>query len=53
MMQVSRRAYEKDTEAGKKIDTLFYTRTVEAMCMKDLLFDLIIGNVQQLRKLND
>ena len=30
-----------------------YTETVEAMCMKDPLFDLIIGNVPGARKPND
>ena len=33
-----------------KVDTPFYTETVEAMCMKDSLLDLIIGNVSGARK---
>ena len=36
-----------------EVDTSFYTGTVEAMCMKDPLFDLIIGNVPGARKPND
>ena len=36
-----------------EVDTPFYTRTVEAICMKDPLFDLIIGNVLGARKPND
>ena len=36
-----------------EVDTPFYTETVEAMCMKNPLFDLIIGNVPGARKLND
>ena len=39
--------------ARSEVDTPFYTETVEAMCMKDPLFDLIIGNVPGARKLND
>ena len=33
-----------------KVDTPFYFGTIEAMCMKDPLFDLIIGNVPGARK---
>ena len=36
-----------------EVDPPFYTGTVEAMCMKDPLFDLIIGNVPGARKPND
>ena len=36
-----------------EVDTPFYTGTVEAMCMKDPLIDLIIGNVPGARKPND
>ena len=36
-----------------EVNTLFYTGTVEAMCMKDPLFGLIIGNVPGTRKPND
>ena len=36
-----------------EVDTLFYTGTVKAKCMKDPLFDLIIGNVPGARKPND
>ena len=36
-----------------EVNTPFYTGTVEAMCMKDPLFDLIIGNVPGARKPND
>ena len=36
-----------------EVDTPLYTGTVEAMCMKDPLFDLIIGNVPGARKPND
>ena len=36
-----------------KVDTPFYTGTVEPMCMKDPLFVLIIQNVPGVRKLND
>ena len=36
-----------------KVDTLFYTGAVEAMCLKDPLFDLIIGNDPEARKPND
>ena len=36
-----------------EVDTPIYTETVEAMCMKDPLFDLIIGNVPGVRKPND
>ena len=36
-----------------EVDTPFYTGTFEAICMKDPLFDLIIGNVPEARKPND
>ena len=36
-----------------EVNTPFYTVTVEAMCIKDPLFDLIIGNVPGARKPND
>ena len=36
-----------------EVDTPFYSGTVKAMCMKDFLFDLIIGNVPGARKPND
>ena len=36
-----------------EVDTPFYNGTVEAMCMKDPLFDLIIGNVPEARKPDD
>ena len=36
-----------------EVDTPFNTGTVEAMCMKDPLFDLIIGNVPGARNPND
>ena len=39
--------------ARTEVDTPIYTETVEAMCMKDPLFDLIIGNVPGARKPND
>ena len=36
-----------------KVDTPFCTGTVEAMCMKDSPFDLIIGNVSGAKKPNN
>ena len=36
-----------------EVDTRFYTETVEVMCMKNPLLNLIIGNVPGARKLND
>ena len=36
-----------------EVDTPFYTGIVEAMCMKDPLFDLAIWNVPRTRKPND
>ena len=36
-----------------EVDTPFYTGTVEAMCMNDPQFDLLIGNVSGAKKPND
>ena len=36
-----------------KVDTPFYTGTVGAMSIKNLLFDLIIGNVPRAKKPNN
>ena len=36
-----------------EVDTPFYNGTDEAMCVKDPLLDLIIGNVPGARKPND
>ena len=47
------RTLKRATIARIKVDTPFYSRTVKAMCMKDSLFDLIIGNVPGARKPND
>ena len=41
------------TIAGIKVDTPFYTGTVEEKCMKDPLFDLNIRNVPGARKPKD
>ena len=35
------------------VDKPFYDGTVEALCLKDPLFDLIIGNVPGARKSDD
>ena len=39
--------------AKVEVDTLFYVGTVEALCLQDPLFDLIIGNVPGARRSDD
>ena len=43
----------RDPNAKIKVDAPFYTRTVEAVCMKDTLFDLSIGNLPGVGKPKD
>ena len=45
MITVNRMLANKSSHCQDDVDTSFYTGTVEAMCMKEPLFDLIIGNV--------
>ena len=39
--------------AKVEVDTPFYVGTVEALCLQDPLFDLIIGNVHGARRSDD
>ena len=39
--------------AKVEVDTPFYVGTVEALCLQDPLFDLIIGNVPGARRSDD
>ena len=36
-----------------KVDTLYYTRVIQAICLRDPLFDLTIGNIPGARNQND
>ena len=52
-MIVETQTLERTPITKIKVDTPCYTRTIKAMCKKNPLFDLIIGNVQGSRKPND
>ena len=47
------RALKRSPMARMKVDTPFYVGEVEALCLKDPLFDLIIGNVPGAREPSD
>ena len=47
------RTIKRAAMAKVEVDTLFYVGTVEALCLQDLLFDLIIGNVPGARRSDD
>ena len=47
------RALKRAPMARVKVDTPFYVGEVEALCLKDPLFDLIIGNVPEAREPSD
>ena len=47
------RTIKRAPMAKVEVDTPFYVGTVEALCLQDLLFDLIIGNVPGTRKSDD
>ena len=46
------RTLKRAPNARIKVDTSFYTGTVEAMCMKDPLLDLTIGTILGSKKPN-
>ena len=43
------RTIKRAPMAKIEVDTPFYVGTVEALCLQDPLFDLIIGNVPRAR----
>ena len=47
------RTIERAFMAKVEVDTPFYVGTVEALCLQDSLFDLIIGNVPGARRSDD
>ena len=47
------RTIKRAPMAKVEVDTLFYVGTVEALCLQDPLFDLIIGNVPGARRSDD
>ena len=47
------RTLKRAPMAKVKVDTPFYVGTVEALCLQDSLFDLIIGNVARARRSDD
>ena len=47
------RTIKRAPMAKVEVDTPFYVGTVEALCLQDPLFDLIIGNVPGARRSND
>ena len=47
------RTIKRAPMAKVEVDTPFYVGTVEALCLQDLLFDLIIGNGPAARRSDD
>ena len=47
------RTIKRASMAKVEVDTPFYVGTVEALCLQDPLFDLIIGNVPGARRSDD
>ena len=47
------RTFKRAPMAKVEVDTLFYVGTVEALCLQDPFFDLIIGNVPGGRRSDD
>ena len=47
------RTIKRTSMAGVEVDSPFYVRTVEVLCLKDPLFDLIIGNEPGAKGLDD